>query len=200
MAGSRPRCSLLREVFPRSGWEILGSPPRPEIGVCLSKGEGCPHVLANPCRGVASESASGSAPRTRAPIPPPPGPPRSKGIRAVRGPRLESAWVGQVRDPAAAPEASDPRRSLASTAAAALGLPPPQPPPNLSLRHLLLGDAEASAPGTAAAAADSARAGARSPRRSSAWPGQLPAPAAPTARVPLLPAPNGQPPPPPPGQ
>lgn len=127
-------------------------------------GGGAPHVLADPCRGVASEPAPRSAPPTRAPIPPPPGPPRGTGTRAVPGPSLQSAWVGQVRDPAAAPRL--PTQEQPRSHRRRPRLPPPRPPPNLSLTHLLLGDAaEASAPGSLAAAAGSARPRARSPRR-----------------------------------
>lgn len=179
-------------------------PPAPpwDWGVSF-EGGGVPHVLANPCRGV----ASGSRPALR-PLPAHRSRPRpalggARGSAASRVPAWKvRGWVRSAPRPQ--PPSFRPKREPGcrrSRPRLPRPQPPPWPPRNLSLRHLLRGAAAvASAPGTPAAASGSARPGARSQLRilrSAPGSCQLQLRRQPGR---ALPAPTGQPPPPPPGQ
>lgn len=184
------RCKLHTEVFPSRGWERLNTPPHPEIGVCLLKGEGCPTSLPIPAEGSPPDQCPALRPQPARLTRPRPG---LGGASGEVGSGLP-AWEGFVRG-------SGPRRGRSPRAptADAPRLPRPRPPWWLprthSLRPLLHWDAAVtSAPGTPVAAASCAWPGARSqlqillwllPTASSSCPGSLgrapPNPHGPTA-------------------
>lgn len=154
------RCNLHTEVFPSRGWERLNTPPHPEIGVCLLKGEGCPTSLPIPAEGSPPDQCPALRPQPARLTRPRPRPGLG-GASGEVGSGLP-AWEGFVHG-------SGPRRGRSPRAptADAPRLPRPQPPRWLprthSLRHLLHWDAAVtSAPGTPVAAASCAWPGARS--------------------------------------
>lgn len=196
--GHGQRCSLHTEVFPSRGCGRLDTPPRPETGVCLLKGEGCPTSLPIPAEGSPPDQCPALRPQPTRLIRPRPG---LGGASGEVGSGLR-AWEGFVRG-------SGPRsgRSPQASTAAAPRLPQPQSPRWLprtqpqtlaSLgrrRRQRCGDLSCSRlllPAWGAIPAPDPPLG--------SW--QLPVPAAPAAWVVLLPTPTDQlpPPPPPPGQ
>lgn len=98
--GHGRRCSLHTEVSLSRRLGTPRHPPRPEIGVCLLKGEGGPASLPMPEEG--SPPARGPAPRA---APAPARPTAEPGEKSGLGPEAGKAGrVGQVRTPGAAPE------------------------------------------------------------------------------------------------
>lgn len=141
-AASTPRSSLAE------AGNASTARPAPRLGCVFRRGRGARRPCQSLPRGRLRILVPLCAPTPRAD--PAPAPSSAVRARKVRG------WVRSAPRP-------QPRASTAATPRLPRPQPPPWPPPNLSLRHLLRGDAAvASAPGTPAAAAGSARSGARS--------------------------------------